>query len=222
MTRHAKTASLIEAAAAILAESNPMTVRQVFYRLVARQVIPNSRAAYQACSKALVAARREGLIPWHHIEDRLRQPRAVSMWAGLADFAATAAVAYRRDVWAEQSAVLETWLEKDALSGIIADVLNSYGVTLNVGRGFDGWSSIYDAAGRLGEDDMILYLGDFDPNGEDMVRSLRERLALLGSRPNIVKVALTFDDVYRYDLPPDFSPSLPTRAAENSLRDTAI
>ena len=49
---------------------------------------------------------------------------------------------------------------------------------------------------------MILYFGDFDPSGEDMVRSLPERL---GSYPEIVKCALTFDDVERYDLPSDFT-----------------
>ncbi len=178
-----------------------MTLRQCFYRLVAQQVIQNSRAAYQSCSKALVAARREGLIPWDHLEDRLRQPRMVPMWTGLPEFATTAAAAYRRDVWAEQPVVLGTWLEKDALSGIVADVLEPYGVTLNIGRGFDGWSSIYNAASRLGPGDTILYFGDFDPSGEDMVRSLRERLASLGSRPKIIKCALTFEDVHQYQLP---------------------
>jgi hypothetical protein len=57
-------------------------------------------------------------IPWDWIEDRLRQPRAVSMWADLTDFAETARRAYRRDVWPSQSRYVECWLEKDALSGI--------------------------------------------------------------------------------------------------------
>ncbi len=66
---------------------------------------------------------------------------ASRFWVGLADFAATAAAAYRRDVWAAQPRRVECWLEKDALSGIFADALDGYGVTLNVGRGYDGWSS---------------------------------------------------------------------------------
>jgi len=178
MTRHVKTDQLIEAAAAILVEHNQMTVRQVFYQLVSRQVIENNRSAYQAVSKALVAARLEGIIPWNHVEDRLRQPRHVSMWSSLTDFADTAAAAYRRDVWAEQRCYIETWLEKDALSGIFEDVLDPYGVTLNVGRGFDGWDSINNAALRFSAQRkpvVVLYFGDFDPSGEDMVRSLCER-----------------------------------------------
>ena len=81
----------------------------------------------------------------------------VSMWDGLADFALTAAESYRREVWTDQPAHLEAWLEKDALSGIFEDALEPYGVTLNVGRGFDGWDSIHNAALRLGGGDAILY-----------------------------------------------------------------
>ena len=47
---------------------------------------------------------------------------------------------------------------------------------------------------------MILYFGDFDPYGEDMVQSMRERLGSLGSYPEIVRCALTFDDLEFYDL----------------------
>jgi len=212
MSRHDKTTNIIQTAAAILAADHPMTVRQVYYQLVSRQVIENNRGQYQAVSKALVAARQEGLIPWEYIEDRLRRPRTVAMWDGLADFASVARQ-YRRDVWTTQQRYLEVWLEKDALSGIFEDVLNRYGVTLNVGRGYDGWDSIHNAAGRLKDGDTVLYFGDFDPSGEDMVRSLRERLAFFGTSPEIVKCALSADDIQRYHLPPDFAKVTDTRRA---------
>ncbi|HEY8666434.1 MAG TPA: hypothetical protein VIL86_07205 [Tepidisphaeraceae bacterium] len=214
--RHKKTQKLIDVAQKILAEHHPMTVRQVYYQLVSRQGIKNNRGRYQAVSDALVAARREGIIPWDWIEDRLRQPRHVSMWDDLADFAEAAIQSYRRDVWATQPRRVEAWLEKDALSGIFQDVLNPYGVTLNVGRGYDGWASIQRAAERFGDGDSVdvLYFGDFDPSGEDMVRSLIFRLACLGSAPTIVKCALTADDIRRYNLPPDPTKSTDNRAAK--------
>jgi hypothetical protein len=215
MGKHAKTQQLIEAACAVLLEYHPMTLRQVFYQLVSRQVIENTRPRYQALSNALVAARQEGVIPWDWIEDRLRRPRFVSMWADLPDFADAAVNSYRRDVWATQPGYFETWLEKDALSGVFADVLEPYGVTLNVGRGYDGWSSIHEAARRFddGEGAAILYFGDFDPSGEDMVRSLRERLAFFGCQPEVIKCALTADDVQCYSLPPDCTKTTDTRRA---------
>lgn len=215
MGKHAKTLRLIDAACEVLTAHHPMTVRQVYYQLVSGQVIKNTLSQYKAVSNALVDARKEGVIPWEWIEDRLRRPRFVSMWAGLADFAETARRAYRRNVWAEQPAYLEVWLEKDALSGIFEDILESYGVTLNVGRGYDGWDSIHNAAERYREEDevSVLYCGDFDPSGEDMVRSLRERLAFFGCEPDIIKCALTAEDVTRYNLPPDFTKTTDTRRA---------
>jgi len=213
MARQIKTQNIIDQAYEILAAYHPMTVRQVYYQLVSRQVVENTRSRYQAVSDALVDARLEGTIPWTWIEDRLRRPRRVSMWDDLAAFAETARRAYRRDVWATQECYLEVWLEKDALSGIFEDVLSGYGVTLNVGRGYDGWSSIRNAAGRFQsyDDVTILYFGDFDPSGEDMVRSLRDRLAQLGSTPDIEKVSLTLEDIERYSLPPNFTKATDTR-----------
>ena len=213
MARHAKTLRLLDVAIATLKASHPMTVRQVYYQLVSRQVIENTRSAYQTVSNLLVDARKEGIIPWDWIEDRLRRPRLVPMWADLSDFAATARNSYRRNVWTSQPDFIEVWLEKDALSGVFEDVLEVYGVTLNVGRGYDGWDSIRNAAQRYlaAGDVTVLYFGDFDPSGEDMVRSLQERLAFFECHPQIVKCALTRDDVARYDLPPALTKSTDTR-----------
>jgi hypothetical protein len=214
MGRQEKTIQLIEIAKDILSEGHPMTVRQVYYQLVSRQVIKNNRGQYQAVSNALVSARREGIIPWGWVEDRLRRPRHVSMWSGLPSFAETCRIAYRRDVWKTQSNYLEVWLEKDALSGIFEDVLNSYGVTLNVGRGYDGWDSIHNAAKRYADKSAtVLYFGDFDPSGEDMVRSLISRLGDQGAEPEVIKCALTREDIRHYKLPPDFAKKTDTRTA---------
>jgi hypothetical protein len=209
----------------VLREQHPMTVRQVYYQLVARQVLPNKVTMYQAVSELLRDARKSGDIPWEWIEDRLRRPRTVGMWSDLSSFAETVRRAYRRDVWATQPNYIEVWLEKDALSGIFEDVLRDYGVTLNVGRGFDGWDSIRNAGDRYIEHDgaTILYFGDFDPSGEDMVRSLRERIdeyLEIADEPfgdgivdvEIIKCALTAADIARYNLPSDFAKKTDSRA----------
>src|SRR4051794_24242200 len=110
MAKHAKTLALLEVAVAVLRETHPMTVRQVYYQLVSRQVIENNRGRYQAVSDLLVDARKDGVIPWAWIEDRLRRPRAVAMWDDLAAFAEEAREAYRRDIWTDQPGYLEVWL----------------------------------------------------------------------------------------------------------------
>jgi hypothetical protein len=198
------TVSLIDAARAVLEAAHPMTLRQTYYALVVRKVIENIEREYNRLKKALTKARYGGLIPFSWIIDPSRDPRTPAMWDDLADFASVVDQ-YRSDVWRTQPAYLEVWLEKDALSRIFADVLAYFGVTLNVGRGYDSTSSIGKAARRLrsGDGTTVLYYGDFDPCGEDMVRSLRERLGRLGCRPEIIKCAITPDDIVRYNLPPD-------------------
>ena len=203
-----------------------MTVRQVYYQLVSGLVIENTRSQYKAVSNALVDARKTGEIPWEWIEDRLRQPRTVNMWSDLADFSETVKRTYRRDVWPTQSCYLEAWLEKDALSGIFEDILRTYGITLNVGRGYDGWDSIHNAAERYKSRDhvTVLYFGDFDPSGEDMVRSLRKRLEELGWQPDIVKCALTAEDVRTYRLPANVTKQTDSRrqAFVNKYGDVSV
>lgn len=212
---------MMVAAIDFLEENYPATVRQVYYQLVAQQIIENNRTQYQAVINMLRDARLDGTIPWEWIEDRTRRPRPVQMFDDLPDFLTVVRRSYRRDVWIDQPTYVEVWLEKDALSGIFEDVLRPYGVTLNVGRGYDGWDSIHNAAERYrnacasGRNVTILYFGDFDPSGNDMVRSLRERLETLGIPQDLVEIkkcALTFDDIAHYQLPPDFAKKTDSRS----------
>lgn len=203
-----------------LATANPMTLRQVHYRIVARAdtTYTNTQGDYNQLSKWLVAERLSGAIPWDWIEDRLRKPRRVNMFEDLEEFITVARHSYRRDVWPDQPDYLEVFVEKDALSAIFEEVLDSYGVTLNVGRGYSSWSSIKAAADRFDVGGTILYFGDFDPSGEDMVRALEESLANPdlpngGSFPTVIKCALTPEDIDTYNLPPDFTKATDTRAA---------
>jgi hypothetical protein len=54
----------------------------------------------------------------------------------------------------------------------------------------------------FGKEVVVLYLGDHDPSGEDMVRDIETRLTEFGV-PNltIIKIALTLEQVRRYKLP---------------------
>lgn len=219
-----KTLKLIEAAYGVLQEYNPMTLRQCYYQLVSKHVIDNNANQYKRLSYTLVKARQEGLIPWDWIEDRIRQPRVVSMWNGLQDFMDTVREAYRKDIWNTQPNYIEVWLEKDALSGIFEDITNTYGVTLVVGRGYNSWSAYKEAVERIARHEKpakILYFGDFDPSGEDIVRALANGLNFdaFGQQGTthvhevaVEKIALTKEHVLDYDLPPDFTKKTDTRS----------
>ena len=215
MAMHKKTKELINQAYSVLQEYNPMTLRQVYYQLVSKHFIENKLSEYQRLSSALVKARQMNSIPWDWIEDRVRQPRIVSMWNDLPDFIETVKVAYRKNVWDKQSDYIEIWLEKDALSGIFENVIREYGITLIVGRGYNSWSAYREAINRFSIQDKkniyILYFGDFDPSGEDIVRALEESLNFFGIYPKVKKIALTIEDITTYNLPPDFTKKTDTR-----------
>lgn len=215
MALQKKTLALIENAYKVLQEYNPMTVRQVYYQLVARHVINNKRSEYQRLSNALKEARKEGIIPWKWVEDRVRRPQVVFMWQDLPGFIETVKCAYRKNIWDKQPVYIEVWLEKDALSGIFADITEEYGVTLVVGRGYNSWSAYKEAAerfARINKPVTILYFGDFDPSGLDIERALQESIKFFGISPRIEKVALTMQDIKDYDLPPDFAKKTDSRA----------
>ena len=212
---HEKTAILINAAIDVLNEYRPMTLRQVYYQLVAKHIIDNNRNEYQRLSNALVKARQEGLIPWDWIEDRTRKPRQPNMWLDLEHFIDTVKQAYRKNTWQYQPRYIEVWLEKEALAGVFTDIIEEYGVTLVVGRGYNSWSAYEEAARRLTMYDKpasILYFGDFDPSGEDIVRALSDSLSFFKTCPEIEKVALTYNDVVEYNLPPDFTKATDSRS----------
>lgn len=218
MAIHKKTLELIKQAYDVLKEYNPMTLRQVYYQLVSRHFIENKLSEYQRLSSALVKARQMNYISWDWIEDRVRQPRVVGMWENLSDFIETVKVSYRRDIWENQTSYTEIWLEKDALSGIFENITREYGVTLVVGRGYNSWSAYKEAINRFSQLDKkniyILYFGDFDPSGEDIVRALKKSLEFFGIYPKIKKIALTYQDITTYKLPPDFTKKTDSRTAK--------
>ena len=58
---------------------------------------------------------------------------------------------------------------------------------------------------------MLIYAGDFDPSGEDIERDFEERTDCFG---RVVRVALTSDQVEKYNLPPVMGKATDTRAAQ--------
>lgn len=216
MAPHKKTLELIQTAREILAEHHPMTLRQVYYQLVSGLVLENSEKQYKQLSRHLTTAREEGFIPDEWIEDRTRRPRDVNMWIGLGDFMDDVRHWYRRDVWETQPRYVVCWVEKDALSGIFEDITEEYGITLVVGRGYNSHSIKAEMAARfrlIEKPIIILYFGDFDPSGENIHQNLQESFPRdFGISLEIEKVALTFEDIERYQLPRNPAKKTDTRA----------
>jgi DNA topoisomerase VI subunit A len=210
-TPQRRTLAFMDAMYEILEEHNPMTVRQLFYQLVSKQIIENSKEAYNKVVRDLRNARLQDRIPWDWVEDRGRQPVIWVMWNSPEDFMYDAADSYRRQIWDDQDCYIEVTVEKDALSGIFRRVLREYRVTLNIGRGFASVSAEKKMADRFVEyEDKPIYLlafGDFDSEGLAIPKTVEA--ALTYHQPDldvtVKRCALTWDDIQTYNLPPNLT-----------------
>lgn len=205
--------ALIDLANAVIAEYQDqgfvLTLRQLYYQLVARGYIPNRQTEYKRLGALLNDARLAGLVDWTAIEDRTRNLRGLPHWENPQSILRAAARGYHLDRWADQPNYIEVWIEKDALVGVIEGVCTQYDVPYFSCRGYTSASEMWLAAQRLrvkgwdGKGTTILHLGDHDPSGIDMTRDIAERLALFGAPVDVVRIALTMDQVAQYDPPPN-------------------
>lgn len=196
-----------------------LTLRQLYYQLVTRNAIPNQERAYKNIGKLMSDARLAGLIDWDAIEDRIRIPRVPQEFAGLGELVDAALNSYRLPRWEGQHSYVELWVEKDALSGVLTPLARQYHVTLMVNRGYSSQSAMYESAKRFDEHGdnncVLLYLGDHDPSGEDMVRDVSDRLELLTGKAavEVDKIALTWEQVQEYQPPPNPTKLTDSRAS---------
>lgn len=221
----AKSIQIVKQANEILAEyarqGYDLTLRQLYYQFVARDLLPNKQASYDMLGQVVSQARDAGLIDWDQIKDRGRSLRGLPHWTDGNDFIQSVAGQYHHDLWLGQPTRVQVWVEKDALSGIVARAANAWDCTYFANKGYVSASSIWEAAqGMLNATNgdtgirrwVVLHLGDHDPSGLDMTRDVEERLSLYATpwrdgyvRPQVEvrRIALNMDQVQQYNPPPN-------------------
>jgi len=186
-----------------------LTLRQVYYQLVARDLIPNNDKQYKIIGNAVNDARLVGLIDWYAIEDRTRYLRSKSHWNNPADIIRSAMNSYHKDHWEDQEGYLEVWVEKDALIGIVEVSARKFDVPCFSCRGYTSQSEMWRASQRFiekqqqGKFNIIIHLGDHDPSGIDMTRDIKERLKYFGANVQVERIALNRDQISEYNPPPN-------------------
>jgi hypothetical protein len=182
-----------------------VTLRQLYYQLVARDIIPNIQKEYTKLSSLLTNGRYSGEIDWDAIEDRTRIPKIPNKFNDVGDLIDVATKSYQLDRWIEQDYYIELWTEKDAISSVISPITNKYQVCVSVNRGYSSASSMYESAQRFLEQDrknkILLYLGDHDPSGLDMDRDIQKRLEEFGVNVQVIRIGLTSKQIKDYNLP---------------------
>lgn len=208
------------------AQGYVLTLRQLYYQLVQSNTIPNKVTEYKKLSTLLKEGRMAGVVDWSAIEDRLRVPSIPYSYLSPQQAVDDAIRTYRLDRQKGQENYIEVWVEKDALSGILERVTQPYHVRILVCRGYSSASAMHNAYQRFknanaeGKAVKLLYLGDFDPSGEDMVRDIGDRMEEFADGEfyplnfSIEKIGLTKPQIKLYKPPPN-----PTKETDPRAQD---
>ena len=225
--------ALIEATNEVLDEYRtygPMTVRQVFYRLVGNYGYDKTERAYKRLAEVLVKARRAGLVAFSDVRDSGTESAGGGGWASRADYWQTVrdlADHYSLDRQIGQPQEIELWAEAAGMVPMLARMVSPWSIPVYSTGGFSSVTVTYEVAERVVARDrptVLLHVGDYDPSGESIFESMTqdigafvvgkyggkwnpetgETLELAGERPCLFKprrVALTEAQVAEYDLP---------------------
>src|SRR5215211_386387 len=147
-------AALVE----IVATERPITVRGVFYRVVARGLVPKEETTgYRKVQRRLLKLREEYTIPYGWIVDGSRTVYGYARYRNAEEFASTVQARYRQDYWAEADEYVQVWIEKDAMSGVVRQVTDEFGLDLYVTRGFASVTYLQSAAEQIEADGRTVH-----------------------------------------------------------------
>lgn len=193
-------AIVVEAAGIVRSYDTGVTFRQLFYRLVSRELIPNRQSAYSRLSELTAKARREGWFP--DLIDNTRMIRRESSWDGAKDAMEAITSQYRRDRTEGQDYSIYIAIEKNALAALLVSWFEEKGLPVLAMGGYpsqtfvDGIKHDIDAQRRGA---VLIYAGDFDASGEDILRDFENRTR--GYWDSIERIALNQEQIDEYELP---------------------
>lgn len=225
---HKKSAELIAKCDSIVSEyvqqGFRLTIRQLYYQLVARGHVENTVRSYENVQSLMTNARLAGLIDWDAIEDRTRGFIDRSHWTSGQEILHGAARGYHEDLWAEQETRVFVVVEKEALAGVLERVCHEYDLPLLPARGYPSAFTLREFAKEriMGatRQIVVLHLGDHDPSGIDMTRDLIDRLSLFTRDTieiDLQRIALTMAQIKEVN--PPANPAKQTDARFESYRE---
>lgn len=153
----------------------PVTLRQLFYRLVMEGLIPNAEQPYKTLSSRTAALRRIGEFP--PLFDRGRRILESETFADPADGLDKLLGWYRLDRTIGQDTLVFLGVEKNALAGLLEAWFDDYGLPVLALGGYssEGIDRVVKQRVRAdGRPAVLIYAGDFDASGMDIGRSFIE------------------------------------------------
>ena len=198
-------------------QDKPVTLRGVFYRAMTAGAVPKTELGYRTVGRRLVQLRRDGRVSYRDITDGTRwitKPRSYDGWReALADSALT----YRKALWTRSHVSLQLFTEKDAISGVILPITESWDIPLGVLRGYCSESFAWTVGQSVDRQrtNIIAQLGDHDPSGVGAWHDFTQKVAAFAPLADIhfVRLAVTPAQIDEFDLPMRPTKTSDTRAA---------
>ena len=153
-----------------------VTLRQLFYQLVAAQLLPNTTNAYKSLSKHTAKARREGTFP--ALMDRGRTIYRFHTFPTPAEARRWLQAIYRRDRTEGQRVSIYLGVEKAGIVEQLREWFGDLGVPVLALGGYGSQTYVDEVVtdvARTGRPAVLLYAGDHDPSGEDIDRDFTAR-----------------------------------------------
>jgi len=224
---YSKNQKMLEYIQAVLKDGEQRTVRDIYYALTARKVVPPGKSELRYdrdVAPVVKRARRSRKINPAQIIDSSRQAANTvdSGWKNVGEFADWIEndlwKQYNENFWREQDTYVEVWLEKAGLTSVFAPICKEYNVHLSPTGGDWSDSKVIQATRRLidaindGKDVQILYFGDFNHSGLHIPVSILDRMGYYG---------LPIRETVESDSPHYFDPAwnLPTPIHGDSGRE---
>jgi hypothetical protein len=177
--RHATTELLgkVQAVLREYARYLPLTVRQIFYRLVGAHGYDKTEQAYARLGEHLNRARRAGLISFDAIRDDGTTLEEPSAWDSAEDFVLTFieySKRFRLDRQEGQPVRLIFAVEATGMLPQVQRIADPFGVAVHSSGGFDSLTAKHDLAISLGHwrQVEVLHIGDHDPSGVHLFTSM--------------------------------------------------
>jgi len=198
----------ISEAGKFIVANTPVTLRQIYYHLVAHGFIPKNKNAYIYLGDLIGRLRKQGQFR-NDIVDSNRPVEGGDFGYNSPEAYIESQIdniefgSYCRKAWRGQTKYIEVWIEKEALLSSVGKVCRECGVKYSATKGFSSHTSVIKGVDRFPVKEIeILLLSDHDPSGLDMLRALQENMDAFNNRGlniTVTRIGLNQAQIAKYN-----------------------
>jgi hypothetical protein len=171
--------------------------------------VEKSERGYRHVQDRLTKLRRAGRIPYGWITDATRIGYITNTFDGAEDFLRRVNHLYRANLWHQSEHYCEVWVESRSIASVVREDCKELAVNLYPAGGFSSISFAFEAAefinsNSAGNPATIFYIGDYDPAGVLIDRSIEAELRRHLDDDIVLifdRIGITTEQIKHYDLP---------------------